>query len=153
MPLKLKHALAGLGLVGMLGTLLTGAMGWHGVSALGGQLDHASGLGHAMLASARADMHHDAVRSAVLQSILSGQTDDPKGLEEAKADLKSSGDALLSLLQEVVDAPIPDTIRAHAREAMPVAQGYCEDRPHHSGPGGARPRASPKSPARVHGCV
>ncbi|HEX5785762.1 MAG TPA: methyl-accepting chemotaxis protein [Burkholderiaceae bacterium] len=124
MPLKLKHALVGLGLVGMVGTLLTGAMGWRGVSALSGQLNHASGLGQAMLASARADMHHDAVRSAVLQSIVSGQTDDPKGLAASREDLKVSGEALLAQLQAVADAPIPEAIRGRVREVMPVAQGY-----------------------------
>ena len=124
MRLKLKHALAGLGLVGAVGTMLTGGMGWYGVSALSDQLDHASGLGQAMLASARADMYHDAVRSAVLQSILSGQTDDPKGLAEAKADLKASSEALLNQLQEVAAAPIPESIRAQVRDVMPVAKGY-----------------------------
>ena len=126
MRLHLKHALMGLALVGAAGILGVGGMGWRSVGLVNTELDQATAMGDAMRASALADMMHDAIRADVLQSILSGQTDDPKGVAQAKADLAEHADELMVQLEAVRKADIPDAVRAQMDAALPAARAYAE---------------------------
>ncbi len=126
MRLSLKNALLGLALVGALGCLGVGAMGWRGVSQVGTQLNEATAMGDAMQASALADMMHDAIRADVLQSIVSGQTDDPKGVAQSKADLDEHAAELIKQLEATRDAGIPAAVRAQIDAALPTARAYAE---------------------------
>ena len=126
MRLSLKNALMGLSLVGALGCLGVGAMGWRGVSQVGIQLNEATAMGDAMQASALADMMHDAIRSDVLQSIISGQSNDANGVQQAKADLEEHAAELIKQLQTTRDAGIPDAVRAQIDAALPTARAYAD---------------------------
>lgn len=126
MNLSLKNALMGLALVGAVGCVGVGAMGWRGVGLVNQQLIEATAMGDAMRASALADMMHDAIRADVLQSILSGQTDDPKGVAQAKTDLDEHAAELIKQLQATRDAGIPEAVRAQIDAALPTAKAYAE---------------------------
>ena len=122
----LKHALAGMALAGMVGMLGVGAMGWNSVVLVNQQLDEATRVGDAMRSAALADMMHDAVRSDVLQAILSGQTDDPRGLAESKKDLAEHGEALLKHLEATGQSAGVPEVEALIQAALPVARAYVE---------------------------
>lgn len=126
MKLSLKTALVGMALLGALGCVVVGAMGWRGVGLVDQRLGESTAVGDAMRASALADMMHDAIRADVLQSILSGQTDDPKGVAQAKLDLDEHAAELIKQLEATRDAGVPDNVRAQIDAALPTARAYAD---------------------------
>ena len=126
MQLSLKNALSGLALVGVVGTVGVGAMGWRSVDLVSAQLTQATSMGDAMQASALADMMHDAIRADVLFSIVSGASKDAKGVAQAKADLAEHGTELIKQLEATRSAGVPAAVRAQIEAALPTARAYAE---------------------------
>ncbi len=126
MNAQLKHALLGLGLVGVLASVVTGGVGWTSVSRLAGQVHSATVVGDAMQAAALADMMHDAIRADVLQSIVSAQTGDAAGLAQSRKDLVEHADELYVQLTAARDADVPQTIKTGIDAALPTVTAYAE---------------------------
>ena len=124
MQLQLRQALLGLGLIGVLGAFIIGAVSWRSVSLLNHEVAQQTAIGDAMQASGKADMMHDAIRADVLSAILAAQNDDPDGIKEAKADLAEHAKELLKQLDETKKADIPQAITAQIDALGPTALAY-----------------------------
>lgn len=126
MQLHLRQALLGLGLAGVLGALVIGAVSWRSVNLLDQQVSLATSIGDAMHASGKADMMHDAIRSDVLQAIVAAQNNDPQGIKAAKTDLLEHAKELTGQLEATRAADIPEPVKAQLQALAPVAQAYID---------------------------
>ncbi len=126
MQLSLKHALAILGLVGVMGATGVGVVGgWTG-HRLTASLVQATEVGDVMQSAALLDMMHDAIRSDVLQSVLSARQDDADGLQQAVIDLDRHADELLRQIDSVAKADLSPAVQADLRAAMPGVHAYIQ---------------------------
>jgi len=121
---SLRQALMGLGLVGLLGTLVAGGVGWRGTVALETQLNQSLVVGEAIRNATVADQQHDAIRSDVMYSIVAVQTGDGDGFKKAKADLARHSTELIARLRAVQEADVPADIKTQIQAALPLAQAY-----------------------------
>ena len=124
MQIRLRQALWVLGLAGVLGAFIIGAVSWRSVSLLGQQVEQQTAIGDAMQASGKADMMHDAIRADVLSAVLAAQNNDPEGVKGAKTDLAEHAKELLQQLDETKKADIPPAIAAQINALVPTAQAY-----------------------------
>lgn len=124
MTLNLKQALLALGLAGAVGTLVVGGVAWQGMGALGGQLNQAREAGDAMRSATVAFQMQDAIRADVLQSIVSVQTGDGDGFKKARASFGRHSSELLTQLQSVQTAPVPQAIKDQVQATLPATQAY-----------------------------
>ena len=124
MQLSLKHALAIFGLVGVAGATGVGLVGWLTSQKLTVKLEQATQAGDAMQAAALVDMMHDAIRSDVLQSVLSAQRSDLAGLKQAASDLDQHAGELTRQLEVVSKADLSPAVQADLRAVIPGTEAY-----------------------------
>ncbi|MDD2730167.1 methyl-accepting chemotaxis protein [Malikia sp.] len=112
------------GLVGVAGATGVGLVGWLASQKLTATLEQATQAGDAMQAAALVDMMHDAIRSDVLQSVLTAQRGDLAGLKQAAADLDQHADELVRQLEAVSKADLSPAGQADLRAVIPGTEAY-----------------------------
>jgi methyl-accepting chemotaxis protein len=117
--MKLQHQILGLGLAGALAAGLAGGVGLWNTFRLATAFEQATSVTLALQRSQDADMMHDAIRGDVLLALLSAQTKDTKGLEEAQKDLVEHAETFTNAIAEMKTFPIS----AETRDASAAIDG------------------------------
>jgi len=122
--LSLRLKLLSLALMGAVGTIVVGAVGY---LSLGSSITASQSL---MVASSvqraqmDADMMHDAMRSDVYSAMLAGQTADDKRKAQAAADLREHGERFKASIATVIaDVGVPEIVQ-HMEQLKPALDGY-----------------------------
>jgi methyl-accepting chemotaxis protein len=124
MRTSLKQALLILGVLSCIGTVVVGGVGLLATDRLSRQLDTATAMGDAMQNAALADMMHDAIRSSVLQGLVSAQAGDKEGLAAAAKDLDGNAADFNRYLTTLQATDLPPEIRQQVSTVVPKAQAY-----------------------------
>jgi methyl-accepting chemotaxis protein len=124
MKTSLKQALLILGVLASIGTVLVGSVGLLAADRMSRQLDTATAMGDAMQNAALADMMHDAIRSSVLQGLLSAQAGDVAGLKQAAQELEEHAADFNKYLTTLQAIDLPPDIRQQVATVVPKAQAY-----------------------------
>ena len=126
MRTSLKQALLILGVMSCIGTVVVGGVGLLAADRMSRQLDTATAMGDAMQNAALADMMHDAIRSSVLQALVSAQAGDRDGLAAAAKDLDGNAADFNKYLTTLQAIDLPPEIRQQVSTVVPKAQAYAK---------------------------
>jgi methyl-accepting chemotaxis protein len=124
--MKLRNQILGLGLVGLLLTVLVGGTGVMNATRLSVAFDQSINTGLALQKSQEADMMHDAIRGDVLLALLSAASNDPSGLEQSKKDLDEHVKTFNEAIATIQGIPLSDATKAQITKIGPTLNAYVE---------------------------
>ncbi len=122
--MKLHHQILGLGMVGVLAAAFVGGAGLLNAGSLANAFDNSINTGLALQKSQQADMMHDAIRGDVLLALLSAQTQDKAGLDEAKKDLVDHTEEFNKAIADMQALPLTPQAKTVVARVGPALKSY-----------------------------
>ncbi|MDT8991471.1 methyl-accepting chemotaxis protein [Curvibacter sp. APW13] len=124
--MKLRTQILGLGLVGVLVSLLVGGVGLINAKRIGSAFEESVNTSLILSKSQSADMMHDAIRGDVMLSILHAQKSYDAGMAEAEKALAEHSKEFQGNIAEIESMAISDAVRAALVKTKPLIQAYME---------------------------
>ncbi|MDZ7937780.1 MAG: MCP four helix bundle domain-containing protein, partial [Rhodoferax sp.] len=124
--MKLRNQILGLGLIGLVMSVLVGGTGVINATRLSVAFDQSINTGLALQKSQEADMMHDAIRGDVLLALLSAANNDTAGLEESKKDLTEHVKNFNDAIAAMQNLPLSDNSKSHIQQLAPTLKTYVE---------------------------
>ena len=110
--MKLRNQILGLGLVGLLMTVLVGGVSYMNAGKIAGGISECTVTSSALHNSMDADMMHDAIRSDVLMTMMGALTQDNVQIAEGIKGLQEHSEQFNKALTDLQSLPISSAFKA-----------------------------------------
>jgi len=122
--LSLRAKLLSLTLLGAVGTVIVGAVGYLSLKNSIGTVESLVHANAAQRSQMDANMMHDALRSDVYSALLAAQTANDKRSQQAKSDMQTHAEHLLSSMANVQRMQVDSAIITRVAEMGPALDDY-----------------------------
>ncbi len=124
--MKLRNQILGLGLVGLLMTVIVGVVSYINAGKIAGGINEcnisSSALGHSM----QADMMHDAIRGDVLMTMMGAITQDNAQMAEGSKGLQEHSDEFNKALAELQSLAISSSTKSKVTDTSAEVKRYVD---------------------------
>ena len=124
--MKLRSQILGLGLTGVLVSVLVGGVGLINSSRISNAFDESITTNLILSKSQSADMMHDAIRGDVLLSILHAQKSSDAGMAEAEKGFGEHAKEFQTNITEIAAMPVSDKVKAELNKSKPLINAYLQ---------------------------
>ena len=124
--MKLRNQILGLGLVGLLMTVVVGSVSYINAGKMAGGISECTVSSSAMHRSLDADMMHDAIRSDVLMTMMGALTQDPAQIAEGSKGLQEHSEEFNKALADLQALPISQSTKSKAADTINEVKRYIE---------------------------
>ena len=124
--MKLRNQILGLGLVGLLMTVIVGSVSYINAGKMAGGISECTVSSSAMHRSLDADMMHDAIRSDVLMTMMGALTQDPAQIAEGTRGLQEHSEEFNKALADLQALPVSHTTKSKAADTTAEVKRYID---------------------------
>ena len=124
--MKLRNQILGLGLVGLLMTVMVGGVSYINAGKMAGGISDCTVSSSAMHRSLDADMMHDAIRSDVLMTMMGALTQDAAQIAEGNRGLQEHSEEFNKALTELQALPISHATKTKAADTNAEVKRYID---------------------------
>jgi methyl-accepting chemotaxis protein len=124
--MKLRNQILGLGLVGLLMTVVVGGVSYINAGKMAGGISECTVSSSAMHRSLDADMMHDAIRSDVLMTMMGALTQDAAQIAEGTRGLQEHSEEFNKALTELQALPISHSTKSKAADTTAEVKRYID---------------------------
>ena len=124
--MKIRNQILGLGLVGLLMTVLVGGVSYMNAGKIAGGISECTVTSSALHNSMDADMMHDAIRSDVLMTMMGALTQDNVQIAEGIKGLQEHSEQFNKALTDLQSLPISSATKSKVSEATTDVKRYVD---------------------------